>query len=183
MKLTEALRQLLSEGKGDEYGCLMLDAIGGKELVSYVNSVVEPSDLHEYGIEDTPHVTVLYGFVDSVNPLEVIKCTMKFGPIQTNEIQAAGVSAFTNPDSNVLKVDVISSKLSELNGILDDKFPNENKYPEYHAHLTLAYLRPDVDVTKYTSNQEFVANVLRIVNSFPGFIYCYSTKDNNKFYF
>lgn len=49
-----------------------------------------------------------------------------------------------NEDGDVLKMDVISPQLVELNAIVSREFPCEDKYPDYKPHVTLAYLDPAV---------------------------------------
>lgn len=102
------------------------------------------------GIEDEPHITVLYGLhTDDVNDVKnVLKdftgsITVKLGKI----------SLFKNDKFDVLKIDVESDDLKKLNSIIKT-LKNENKYPVYHPHLTLAYVKKGT-CDKYEGDSRF----------------------------
>jgi hypothetical protein len=89
------------------------------------------------GYEDTPHTTIKYGLHDET-PEKVAELSKKFGIIQLN---FGKITKFTiNPDFDVLKVDVISEKLMELNKLISSNMESTDKYT-YIPHVTLAYIK------------------------------------------
>lgn len=128
-----------------EYGCLMVN-FDMPTWESKILSKIDEDDLYtegeDYGLEDEPHVTILFGFHDSEVDIEDIKKEVDEnldGPIKA---RIKGVSIFENPKYDVLKMDVEGEDLTRLNGIMRDKFPYTNNFPDYHAHMTIAYLKP-----------------------------------------
>lgn len=102
------------------------------EIASCVNDI----DLAEKGRETEPHVTVFYGFTfDSSEEIERI--CRKTWPIRFT-VGQAGI--FEKEEYDVLKLDVTGEELHELNKKLSS-LPNENKYPEYCPHVTIAYFK------------------------------------------
>ena len=52
------------------------------------------------------------------------------------------MTLFENEKFDVLKYDVVPGILAEANKVVSDKFPNTDTYPDYHPHVTVAYLKP-----------------------------------------
>lgn len=131
-----------------EYGCVMAkaDVPMWDEILSYIDE----DDLYDdgsgsFGLEDEPHVTILFGLKELIPDSYIEKAISKIRPFH---ISLTSVSIFENPDYDVLKYDVESEYLRRLNTGFN-KFPNENSYPEYHPHLTIAYLKKEA-YKKYT---------------------------------
>ncbi len=95
----------------------------------------------KYGAESEPHVTVLYGFKDDELQVQDIidKVQSYNGPVS---IKITGISLFENEKFDVVKYEIESEQLKELNTYFVDNFPNSNEYPEYKAHMTIAYVKP-----------------------------------------
>lgn len=91
------------------------------------------------GRERECHVTVKYGMLAGAVPeklREIAKATPPF-PVVLGK-----VSLFTtSPDYDVVKLDVESPRLMELNRQVSAAIPNEDKFPDYRPHLTLAYVQ------------------------------------------
>lgn len=133
------------EGFKKEYGCLMLDLnIKGWNKITDKIDKEDIYDVPGYGIEDKPHITALFGFVhDKVSPEEVEKITKKLLQNKSKlTIKLNNISIFENKDYDVLKLDVDSPDLHELNAALRETFPYKNDYPDYHPHMTIAYVKP-----------------------------------------
>lgn len=134
----------LNEKKEDQSyssGCLM-----GFFENNFDNPEIKEDDLYnneenEYGLEVEPHVTVLYGLKDDeIDESEIIKLfTMINGP----EVETEQISLFKNEKFDVVKWDIISDELTILNKMVSSMFPFKSDYPDYHAHCTIAYCKPD----------------------------------------
>lgn len=93
--------------------------------------------LAEDGIEEWPHITLLYGIL--ATPIEsIIGHVQSIGPI---EVQFGQLSLFENEDCNVLKIDVAGDDLHIANAFLADALPVKQTYPDYKPHITLAYVQ------------------------------------------
>lgn len=123
----------MSEGV-HEYGCLMI--YFDFEGIKTFQKILEPEDIVE--LEKNPHVTLLYGFHDSVKPKKLINIVKKF---DFNHCKVYNVSVFENEEFDVLKFDVEQSNLQLVNQELSS-FPHTNLYGEYKPHMTIAYMKP-----------------------------------------
>ena len=97
------------------------------------------TDEENHGREDTPHITILYGILTQ-DP-EKVKDVLEpeKGPI---EVTLGKTSIFENSDDyDVVKIGVKSPDLHKLNKLLSDSLDNENSYPEYKPHVTIAYVK------------------------------------------
>lgn len=95
--------------------------------------------LGEDGREDEIHVTVLYGLF-TTDPSEVVEIIKKH-KIKSFDVRLSLITAFLNGDQDVLKIDVESNGLHNLHKLLRAELKNDNKYPEYRPHVTIAYLK------------------------------------------
>ena len=155
MRLTELFykaigENLLTEGV-HEYGCVMLYFPVSDEFWSKIQSRVEDdelaSELDDEGgekkgrtIASEAHVTLLYGYKDTISDEDVEAIIDKFEPV---DITLRKLSTFDNEEFDVLKFDVEGDKLFEYNKLLSE-LPNETKFPNYHPHLTVAYLKKGI---------------------------------------
>jgi hypothetical protein len=137
-------RQRVNEKTEDQqysYGCLMgyYDAPfdGSPEIA---DGDLFDNDENEYGREVENHVTVLYGLHDDeIDEEEIIRL---FSLITTPDTFRSKVTLFENKDYDVVKWDIESNDLELLNRMMTSMFPYTNKFPDYHAHATLAYCKP-----------------------------------------
>jgi hypothetical protein len=124
-----------------------------KPFIDYTNKIPEKelyTDEEGYGRETEPHVTALYG-LKTKNPKDVESVIKKFGDV---EIELGKTSLFRNDKYDVLKVDVKSEDLTKLNKLLRDKLDYKSDFPDYHPHLTIAYLKPG-EGEKYVDDKTF----------------------------
>lgn len=133
----------LTEGSRNfSYGCVMVNPRVSRW--GNLTSIIDPNDVYdtddgEFGIETTPHITVLYGLEPSVQPKHVQKALMKFNkPI---DFKLSSISCFENGEYDVLKFDVESEMLEKMNKALKI-LPHTSTHPVYHPHMTIAYLKP-----------------------------------------
>ena len=159
--------QFIKESSGYEYGCVMVEVpvSNWNEITSYIDPEdVYTGDDDTHGIQDNPHVTILYGLHDGVTE-EQVKSVFE-GFTESINIEVDGIGIFENKDYDVVKFNVNpDGALQELHNRLSE-FPNSNSFPDYKPHITIAYvnkgtgkkyLKPDY---KYT-----VKNVDKITYS------------------
>lgn len=129
-----------------EYGCLMAyyDIPNWNELLSQI----APEDLYEseeerYGLENEPHVTILYGFdLESTTPDAIREAIEELEVEPITDLEIVEVGKFENEEYDVLKLTVESATLRQLNTYFRENFKYENDYPDYKPHMTIAYLQP-----------------------------------------
>jgi 2'-5' RNA ligase len=144
MKYLKLFEQWVNEKKGDSYssGCAML--YFDFPQMSEIHGKISKDDLYEeegdrtYGLENEPHVTLLFGIhSDDVEDKDIMEtcCTIKYGSLTLHNI-----SAFKNEKYDVLKFDIKGDGLQECNKKLS-VYPHSNSFPDYHPHCTIAYLK------------------------------------------
>lgn len=131
-----------------------------RSKIAEAASAVADEDLYDepgYGREDDPHVTVKYG-IDAKDVDDVEKAVSGIGP-GTGKVSGLSIfdNSFGDDKSKVLKLDITSADLKKLNKAITDNIdcPGDG-WPTYHAHVTLAYLKPDADETKYIKDSPLV---------------------------
>jgi len=139
---TSFAKDLLQENDKPSYGCLMAmvspDLSG--QFIEWSFDNIDPEDTAPDGYEREPHITVLYGFHPDVTHEEVFTIVRNCKPLK---ITLGKVTKFKHDDQDVLKVDIESQDLRDLNALIIKSFVDRytNKYPEYHPHMTLAYVK------------------------------------------
>lgn len=132
--------------KRDRYGCVILESTidNWDEFhtagIDKEDVFIKPND-ESYGLEEQPHVTVLYGIhedeIDSEVIAEVIKQNLK--PIT---LRVEDVDVFEGDDYDVVKYNLpVLDKLKEYRDLFL-KFPNTQSFSDYHPYMTLAYVKP-----------------------------------------
>ena len=137
------LKNLINENSSStySYGCGML--YFDFPEIEQIHNLISPSDLYiedgdsTYGLEDEPHTTLLYGLHDEVSPISIDKTLGKF---TYGNCKIHTPSLFKNEKYDVLKFDVSGDNLHQTNTELK-KFPHTSSYPNYHPHLTIAYIK------------------------------------------
>lgn len=142
----EEFKQLNEKKKDQQYssGCIMgyfaIDPNYYKEYVNINEEDIYNNEENEYGIEIEPHCTVLYGLHDDeIDEDSVVKLFTIIKPFQ---VQLKEISLFENENFDVLKFDVSDEYLKIVNDVVSKQFPNTQTFPDYHAHCTIAYLKP-----------------------------------------
>jgi len=88
------------------------------------------------GREVTPHITVKYGLLT-----DKLSDVSKLYPSKPFKVKLREVSKFdTNPDYDVLKMDVESDALRDFNAEVSE-LKNEDSHPNYCPHMTIAYVK------------------------------------------
>lgn len=128
----------------------------GDKIISWGKKNIKDEDIYEdeeddsKGREDMPHCTILYGLT-SDNPEPVKKLLKEERPIKAT---LGKVSLFEQDDYDVVKINVKSPDLHRLHKKLSDNLNNENSFPTYKPHVTIAYVKPGKG-KKYSGNKEF----------------------------
>lgn len=137
------LSNLLLEKQGDkyEYGCAMLHT---SKPPSFLYEYINPGHMYleegdrSYGIEDEPHITLLYGLHPRITKDEIKTILDKF---TFTEVKMMKPSLFKNEKYDVVKCDIVSGELHKVNAELK-KLPHISTFPEYHPHITICYMKP-----------------------------------------
>lgn len=121
-----------------DFSCILFDFPKDKseQIMSWAKNNISPEKLVKDGLEDEIHVTVLYG-VHSENPKDTFSVLTD---TESFEIELGLISKFQPEDCDVLKIDVISSKLHDLRKILEKNIPNTQTHNEFRPHVTLGYV-------------------------------------------
>lgn len=140
MKLLSILKETIKQKF--EYGCAML--FFDFPQIDKIHSMIDPDDIYyetgdrTFGLENDPHTTLLFGLHNNVSTEDVESVLDNF---TYDNCVIENVSLFENPQFDVLKFDVRGKNLHETNEELKE-FPHTNKFPDYHPHLTIGYLKP-----------------------------------------
>lgn len=174
IKMSSLLNEV--ENSSIDRGCLM--AMVPKEycslLFNFGKKLVPEEDLYtkdgEFGREKECHVTILYGFTRNLTELEVRRIIQGVKPFNVNIV---GISKFTPPQEfEVVKFDIESPAMTDLHNKCK-QFPFKSDFPDYHPHLTIAYVLKD----KFTHSKEGLNIPIPITEI------CYSTADQDKSYY
>lgn len=143
-----------------EYGCLM--AYFKPENWDNTLNIIDKKDIHDEGLENEPHVTILYGFHDI--KIDDIKKEAK--GINEITVKAKGISHFECPDYDVVKYDIESDVLTKLNKKYKE-YPHTNEY-SYHPHMTIGYVKKGTG-KKYDKkiDKEVILKTNKLVYSKP----------------
>lgn len=167
------LTNLLNEGKEHyDYGCVMLYTSFPDQIIK-LQDAINPEHLQDPGIEYEPHCTLLYGLHAIVTLDQVTDIVNQF---KYGALRAHNPSLFENDEFDVFKYDVGytdrgGSFLHQCNQKLRI-LPNTQTYPDYHPHMTVAYLKPGqgkqyMEMFKNKGANEFIAAPTHIMFSQP----------------
>lgn len=160
----------------NEFGCLMamIPDEYAKHLVNFNKAIIPEADLYtvpgddSYGYETEPHVTLKYGFIPDLKRTEIAALLKTIKPFT---VTLTGISQFNNPEFHVVKFDVTSPVLHGLRKYAD-QYPNQDRFKEYHPHMTIGYKKPTTRII-----QKNDVNITLPVNRFK-----YSGMNGEKLY-
>ena len=179
----------INESKHHEFGCVMLEVpvSNWNEITSSIDTsdIYTKKDDSTYGIQKDPHITLLYGYDNSITP-EMVKDVI--GDVRLNiegdyddvsdrieierissepiEVEIDGIDIFENKDFDVVKFNVKKSFiLQELHDELST-MPNSNKFKEYTPHITIAYVKKGTG-KKYIREYKHKVKVDTVIYSMP----------------
>lgn len=135
----------MSDAKRD-YGCLMayIEPSPASKIVEIGKKIIPNAIIYDvpgegYGRETSPHVTIKYGFSKDLTDDEIKKI---IGKTKSFSVVATGLSTFDGKEFQVVKFDIRKDAVLLAMRKLCDTFPNEDSYPSFHPHLTIAYTKP-----------------------------------------
>lgn len=131
----------------NKYGCLMamVDLSFAESIAKFQRNLISESMLYteedddSYGYDTEPHCTIKFGFTPDLTKEQLREVLYGIKPFK---IKLTEINQFQNPPNfDVVKFQI--HKCPVLSTIRDrcDKFPNEDSYPEYNPHMTLAYVK------------------------------------------
>ena len=119
-----------------KFGCVML--YFNAPALEIIQESINEDDIHENGLENDPHITLLYGLHDTVSLEEVeeIINNYTFGYTFFSDL-----SLFECEEYDVLKFNPFPTyKFRRINEELRT-LPNTVTFDEYIPHMTVAYLK------------------------------------------
>lgn len=118
-----------------------LDQPDAQETLTAARTLIDEEDVHpEEGLEDQPHITVLYGLEPEARD-QVSELLSGEGPI---EVTVGEVEIFSPEDENydVVVQRVESEQLNKLHDKIRESVPTPGEtFPEYKPHITLGYVK------------------------------------------
>lgn len=134
--------EFINEAKSHRYGYVMayFTVSNWDEIVNYIvpDDIYKP-DEKRFGIQNDPHITLLYGLHKEVTP-EMVKNALK-GLDTTLNITIKGIDIFQNEEFDVVKFNVVlNDELKNINEALKE-LPYTSDYDEYLPHVTIAYVK------------------------------------------
>lgn len=132
-----------------EYSSLQVQVTGRPaEIARKLSESIPERDIGPEGREAETHITARWG-LHFMTPSQRLRDSLRqFGPITAT---LGKTSLFSNPDADVLKVDVQSEDLHRLYKLIGRLVPVHTTHPTYKPHLTIAYLKPGRGA-KYAGN-------------------------------
>ena len=131
----------------------------GKKLVKDSQLYTEPNE--DYGRETEPHVTIKYGFLPDLTADEVKKILTG---VKKFSVTASGISTFSPEKFDVVKFDIVPNGQLLALRKLADAFPNKDEHPQFHPHLTIAYVKKGSFPNKVTG-KNIIFTIDRMVYS------------------
>ena len=114
------------------------------QLVKDYQSNIIPASINikEGGLEDRPHITILYGLEDQ-NAANIQKIFDDFGPVTVwfGEVKAF-LAVDTGKPVDILYVEVLGREVDILHLLVSAYLPSVSTNPLFKPHMTIAYLNP-----------------------------------------
>jgi len=127
-----------TENQTYSYGCIMGYFDTPISNIQIEENDIYNNDTNEFGLEIEPHVTILFGLLDDKIPEnEIVDLLLMINP---PEISSKMVNIFESNEYDVVKYEIEGNNLHILNKIFST-YPNENSYPTYEPHSTIAYVK------------------------------------------
>ncbi len=150
-----------------DYGCVLANI----EFENWkdITSVIDKKDIYKSkdikGLEDNPHVTLLYGLHSNVSKNDIISA-LEGVNFSNLIIEVSGISIFESGKFDVVKFGIVKNPI--LYNIFEklSLLPNSNEFSNYVPHITIAYVKSGMG-KKYISSEFFVKNIKSVIYSKP----------------
>jgi 2'-5' RNA ligase len=135
-------KEFIKESTEYEFGCVMLEVPVSNW--DEITSSIDPNDIYtdedKPGISKDPHITLLYGYDNSIIP-EMVENILKNFIKEPIEVEIEGIGLFENKTFDVVKFNIKKSEI--LQKLYDElsKLPNSNKFKNFTPHITIAYVK------------------------------------------
>lgn len=130
-----------------EYGCLMVDVSTTPSWKNIIESfefkeddIYRPDD-EIYGIEENPHITIVYGFSNDINGDEIIEKAKETLDGRGISGSTGEIKVFDSDDCDVLVFGVENKILNELNKYFVKNYNPKIFHKDYQSHITICYLK------------------------------------------
>ena len=160
------------ERREKTFGAVMIDA-NMRDWEDIHTGGIDPDDVYvkpydnSFGLEENPHITILYGIhEDEVDP-DVIMSIIEENMEDVN-VMISKISIFEMEEYDVVKYDIpLTKQILKYRKMFEDNFENTQDFSEYHPHMTIAYVKKNTG-KKYESdlNEPFEVTFTKGVYSF-----------------
>ena len=162
------------------YGCVMLYT-NMRDWEDIHTGGIDPEDVYKkpyddsFGLEENPHMTVIYGIhEDEVTPEQMINVIKE--NMEDVTVTISKISIFEQDEYDVVKYDIpVTEQIQSYRDLFINNFENTQTFPEYHPHMTIAYVKPG-EGKKYISDLDEPFEV-----TFTKGVYSYHEKDDEGF--
>lgn len=168
--------QFVKESTSYDYGCVMVEV--PVKNWNEITSTINKDDLYEvegenYGISENPHLTLLYGLKPNITKEQIEEVLKRVIDGDKIIVEIENIDLFENENFDVVKFNI--KKTEQLQRIFDalSELPNENTYPDYKPHMTIAYVKKGLG-QKYKKPYSHKVSSNEI---------CYSMANGEKIYF
>jgi 2'-5' RNA ligase len=162
--VSESLNEWLNEQKKEStFGCVMLNT-NIRDWEDIHTGGIDPEDVYKkplddsFGLEETPHMTIIYGIhEDEVTPEQMINVIKE--NMEDVTVSISKISIFENDEYDVVKYDIpVTEQIQAYRNMFINNFENTQSFPEYHPHMTIAYVAKGAG-NKYSKELETPFNV------------------------
>lgn len=150
-----------------EYGCAMVE-FDFPDFEKLKDQIADEDVYREDGkgkVND-PHVTFLYGILDTVDGKEVLD---KLAGLKFTDIKLGKLGKFENEDYDVIYLEADAPFLQKGNAEAK-KFDHDEFFKTYHPHVTISYLQKGKAkeyLEKLEVEDEYTVTPTKITFSFP----------------
>ena len=142
--ISKIIKEVIEENTKNTYDYastqIQIDDETSKKIIDFGKTFIPNKYIYDedtsYGREDDIHCTVLYGLISNdVKPVADI--LSQYEPFT---ITLGNISYFQKDECDVMKIEVESDILVDMHYKLRDNLKNENSFPDYKPHVTIAYV-------------------------------------------
>jgi 2'-5' RNA ligase len=166
-KKPEAEPEEEEEEEDKEYGCAMIE-FDFPDFEKIQDQIADDDVYREDGkgkVND-PHVTLLYGILDTVDGNEVVD---KLSTLKFTDITLGKLGKFENDEYDVIFLEASAPFLSKGNTEAK-KFDHDEIFKTYHPHVTISYLKKGKAkeyLEKIEAEEEYTVTPTKLTFSFP----------------